>query len=89
MPQFLEGRVLEMHVIETDVTARQFHFYVLNVQGIISDVDIGRHPLQRETALLIKGEALDPDVKIVVLEARQRQIGHQIVNGQVISIKLA
>ena len=39
--QFLQGRVLEMHVIETDVTARQFHLHVLDVHGVVGDVDVG------------------------------------------------
>ena len=78
-----------MQVIEVDVTTRQLHLHILHVQGIIGDMDIGGQALQREAALLVKGETLNPDVEIVILKARQGQVSSQIVHCQMVGIKLA
>ena len=78
-----------MQVIQTDVAMRQLDFDVLDVKGIVGDMDIGGEALERQTRPLIKGEALNADIKVVILELRQGEVGTQIVYGQVIDIKTA
>ena len=78
-----------MQVIQTDVAMGQLNFDVLDVKSIVGDVDIGGQALERQTRPLIKGEALDADIKIVVLQLRQGEVGTQVAHGQMIDIKTA
>ena len=78
-----------MQVIQTDVAMGQLNLDVLDVKGIVGDVDIGGQALERQTRSFIKGEALDADIKVVILQLRQGEVGTQVAHGQMIDIKTA
>ena len=50
---------------------------------------IGGQALERQSTALIKREALHPDIKVVVLELRERQIGTQVTHCQMVRIETA
>ena len=85
--QVLERRELEVQVVEGNVAGRQPQFDVLHVECVVGDMHIGRQPLERETALLIKRQPFHLDVKVVVLQAGQRQVGTQVAHGQVVDVE--
>ena len=87
--QVFERAVFQMQIIQIDVTVRQPHINVLDVKGIVGDMDIGGQTLERETASLIKREALHTDVEVVVFQLRQSEVGTQIGHRQVVGIKAA
>ena len=76
-----------MQVVQADVAVRHLQLDVFNIEGIIGNMDIGGQALQRQTTTLIKGESLDTDVEVVILELRQGHVGTQVANGQMIDIE--
>ena len=78
-----------MQVIQTDVAIGQLYLDVLDVKGVVGDMDIGGQTFERQAGPLIEGEALDADIEVVVLELRQGEIGTQVAHSQVIDIEAA
>ena len=87
--QVLERGIFQVDIIKRDVAVRQFHLDILDIQRVISEVDIGGKTFERETAALVKRQALDADIKIVILQSRQGEVGTQVLHRQVVGVELA
>ena len=76
-----------MHIIKPDIAIGELHLNVLSIKDIVRNMEIGRQALKRETAVLVKRQALDTDVKVVVFQSRQGEVGAQVVDRQMVGVE--